>query len=97
MDDLWALPGGYIFKHEAINDAANRILLERTGVDEIYLQQFRVFGEINRSEDFFAGLPDDLWNKQRFLSIGFYALVDYSRVNLVLDEFSEKIKQGKFL
>jgi 8-oxo-dGTP diphosphatase len=47
MDDLWALPGGYIFKHEAINDAANRILLERTGVYEIYLQQFRVFGELN--------------------------------------------------
>jgi ADP-ribose pyrophosphatase YjhB (NUDIX family) len=92
MNDLWALPGGYVFKTETINDAAHRILYERTGVDEIYLQQFRVFGDLNRSEDFFAGLPDDLWNKQRFLSIGFYALVDYSKVNLVLDKLSEKIE-----
>jgi 8-oxo-dGTP diphosphatase len=32
--------------------------------------------------------PDTLWNKQRFLSVGFYALVDFHNVNLVMDDIS---------
>jgi 8-oxo-dGTP diphosphatase len=85
----WALPGGYVLKSENLRDAANRILFDRTGAENIYLQQFRVFGDLNRSEDFFKDYSDSLWNKQRFISIGFYALVDYSQVNLVVDEISD--------
>ena len=51
--ELWGLPGGYVLKTENIHSAASRILFERTGASDIYLQQFRVFGDINRSEDFF--------------------------------------------
>ena len=87
--NLWALPGGYILKQENINEAAKRILKQRTGAENIYLQQFRVFGDLNRSEGFFDDSEDTLWNKQRFISIGFYALVDYSKVNLVVDELSD--------
>jgi 8-oxo-dGTP diphosphatase len=88
-NNLWALPGGYVLKTENINEAANRILLERTGAANIYLQQFRVFSDLNRTEGFFEDFDDMIWNKQRFLSIGFYALVDYSQVNLVVDEISD--------
>lgn len=87
--DLWALPGGYVKKNESLIDAASRILKDRTGAENIYLQQFRVFGDLNRSEGFFEGFPDDLWHKQRFISIGFYALVDYTNVNLIVDDTSE--------
>jgi 8-oxo-dGTP diphosphatase len=87
--NLWALPGGYIQKTENINQAANRILFQRTGVEDIYLQQFRVFGDLNRSEDFFKDYPDTLWNKQRFISIGFYALIDHAKVALVVDDLSD--------
>lgn len=87
--DLWALPGGYVKKNESLIDAASRILKDRTGAENIYLQQFRVFGDLNRSEGFFEGFPDDLWHKQRFISIGFYALVDYANVNLIVDDTSE--------
>ncbi|MBG6110209.1 hypothetical protein H4V97_000112 [Flavobacterium sp. CG_23.5] len=87
--NLWALPGGYILKQENINEAAKRILKQRTGAENIYLQQFRVFGDLNRSEVFFDDSEDTLWNKQRFISIGFYALVDYSKVNLIVDELSD--------
>jgi hypothetical protein len=88
-DQLWALPGGYVLKTETLNEAASRILQQRTGAANIYLQQFRVFSDLNRSEGFFEEFEDTIWNKQRFLSIGFYALVDYSQVNLVVDEISD--------
>ncbi|TRX22213.1 NUDIX domain-containing protein [Flavobacterium franklandianum] len=88
-EKLWGLPGGYVLKTENLNEAASRILLERTGAANIYLQQFRVFSDLNRSEGFFENFDDAIWNKQRFLSIGFYALVDYSQVNLIVDEISD--------
>lgn len=87
--DLWGLPGGYIKKQEGLKEAASRILKDRTGAQNIYLQQFRVFGELNRSEDFFNDYEDTLWHKQRFISMGFYALVDYSQVQLMIDDISK--------
>jgi hypothetical protein len=87
--NLWALPGGYILKTENIKEAANRILQQRTGANNIYLQQFRVFSDLNRSEGFFEEFENTIWNKQRFLSVGFYALVDFSTVNIVVDTFSD--------
>ena len=86
---LWALPGGYVLKTENLREAASRILQQRTGAENIYLQQFRVFSDLNRSEGFFEEYPDTLWNKQRFLSVGFYALINFSQANLVLDDISD--------
>lgn len=87
--NVWALPGGYVLKEDNLEEAANRILYQRTGAENIYLQQFKVFSELNRSNGIFEDFPDTLWNKQRFLSVGFYALVDFHNVNLVMDEFSD--------
>lgn len=86
--ELWGLPGGYVYKEEPLDDAAVRILKDRAGATDIYLQQFYTFGDLNRSEGFFEDYPDTLWNKQRFISIGYYALVDYSKVGIIMDEFS---------
>jgi len=87
--NLWALPGGYVLKTENLKEAANRILFRRTGAENIYLQEFKVFSDLNRSDGIFDEFPDTLWNKQRFLSVGFYALVDYHQVNLVMDDISD--------
>ena len=87
--DLWALPGGYVLKTENLKEAANRILFNRTGAENIYLQEFKVFSDLNRSGGVFDDFPDTLWNKQRFLSVGFYALVDFHQVNLVMDDISD--------
>ncbi|WP_158996137.1 NUDIX domain-containing protein [Mucilaginibacter sp. L196] len=88
----WILPGGYVRKNENVNDAVKRVLKERTGADNIFLQQFATFGDVNRSEAFFTDYPDDLWHKQRFISTSYYALVDYTAVVPVTDEFSDACK-----
>lgn len=92
---FWALPGGFILYDEGIDDAAHRILKERTGLSNVFLQQFRVFGGSQRAErnvfedisrNSEAYLPSTMrpgaidWLKQRFISIGYYALVDINKV-----------------
>jgi ADP-ribose pyrophosphatase YjhB (NUDIX family) len=89
----WYLPGGFVLKSEPIEMAANRILKERTGLDEIFLQQFYVFGAPERSKEHFEMYKDMLppkenWFSNRFLTIGYYALVDFCETNPTPDQFS---------
>ena len=83
------LPGGYMKKEENLESAAIRILRERTQLDKIFLQEFAVFSELNRSEKTFEDFPDDLWHKKRFISVGYYALVNHKDVSPIGDELSE--------
>jgi 8-oxo-dGTP diphosphatase len=96
--DLWALPGGYILQEEDIEAAALRVLAERTGLTDIFLEQFRAFGSPQREVESFIRkvleinhleAPKDCWVLQRFVSIGYYALLDFSKVNPQPDTFSE--------
>ena len=83
------LPGGYMKKEENLESAAIRILRERTQLDKIFLQEFAVFSELNRSEETFKDFPEDLWHKKRFISVGYYALVNHKDVSPIGDELSE--------
>ena len=90
----WYLPGGFLMKKEPIAEAADRILKERTGLDEIFLQQFHVFGDPERSKEHFEMYKNMLpakqnWFTNRFLTIGYYALVDFCDVNPTHDQLSE--------
>jgi 8-oxo-dGTP diphosphatase len=94
----WCLPGGFILKNEDINEAVERVLKERTGLSEIFLQQFNVFGKPKRSDSNFhrnilrkdgIELQNDHWLFRRFVTIGYYALVEYSYVNPRPDSFSD--------
>ncbi len=89
FNQQWFLPGGYMKKEENLESAAIRILRERTQLDKIFLQEFAVFSEFNRSEKAFEDFPDDLWHKQRFISVGYYALVNHKDVSPIGDELSE--------
>src|SRR5690349_6016299 len=44
------LPGGFVKKKESLDDAALRILKERTGLKNIYLEQFYTSGSVERSQ-----------------------------------------------
>ncbi|WP_116108087.1 NUDIX hydrolase [Lewinella sp. IMCC34191] len=60
----WSLMGGFLKEDESLDDAAARVLKELTGLTEVYLEQFRAFGEVNRDE------------AERTVSVGYYALVE---------------------
>ena len=97
--DKWSLPGGFVEKDEDVDKAAVRVLQERTGLKNIFLRQFHLFGEVDRGD---RGHVDGLlqkgvigkdlygWFKQRFVTVGYYALVEYSQVEAPQpDYFSE--------
>lgn len=97
--DMWSLPGGFIGKDESTDAAAYRVLKERTGLKEIFLQQFHVFGEPDRSQKEFhlrdlkkdgIDVNEDIWILQRFVTIGYYALVEFSKVSPSSDVLYEK-------
>lgn len=93
----WSLPGGFVKLDETVEEAATRVLLERTSLSNIFLKQFRVFSDPERSKmnpalkDMIeSGSDPDLgWFAKRFISVGFYALVDFTKVIPAPDSFSE--------
>jgi ADP-ribose pyrophosphatase YjhB (NUDIX family) len=48
IENVYTLPGGFILHDEGIDKAALRILNERTGIHDIYLEQYRTFGHEGR-------------------------------------------------
>jgi ADP-ribose pyrophosphatase YjhB (NUDIX family) len=96
-NNKWKLPGGFIYKDEEIEDAAARILKIRTGLDKIFLQQFHVFGDSKRTPEQLVKEMFDIEEirfteqtnlLQRYLTIGYYALVEYDKVKPHLDKVS---------
>jgi ADP-ribose pyrophosphatase YjhB (NUDIX family) len=95
---LFALPGGFIHNDEDVNEAARRVLFSRTGLTNIFLEQFYVFGDKSRHDitplktimaarDFIPG--NDHWLLKRFVSIGYYALVDFTKAIPTPDSISD--------
>jgi len=86
---LFGLPGGFVRKDEDLDDAALRILQERTGFENIYLEQFYTSGGKDRSnekmmkeliEKVIGKAPGINWFRQRFVSVCYYALIDDTKV-----------------
>ncbi|MCR4033206.1 MULTISPECIES: NUDIX hydrolase [Flavobacterium] len=66
----WGLPGGWIYKKESTDAAAHRLLNELTGLDKIYLEQLKAFGDPDR------------FPLRRVITIGYYALVKREDYNI---------------
>ena len=99
--EVWALPGGRVYREEPVDTAAVRVLEQRTGLSGLYLQQFHSFGDPDRlkSSDFQAildrqgvriGQPSLLFD--RTISVGYYALVEFAQVNPAPDLLSDECR-----
>lgn len=47
-NDMWSLLGDLVKPDENLDAASYRVLNERTGLDDVYLEQVYTFGEVNR-------------------------------------------------
>lgn len=65
----WSLYGGFVEKDECLDDAANRVLLELTGLKEIYMKQVGAFGAIERDPG------------ERVISVAYCALINVNDYN----------------
>ncbi len=86
----WSLPGGFVLKDENVDEAAGRILESRTGLNKVFLQQFYLFGNTDRNNIEInkkyltihnIAFDDEHWLLQRFITMGYYALVEFSKAN----------------
>lgn len=86
---LFALPGGFVKMDEDLDHAVLRGLRERTGLTNIYLEQFYTFGSASRFQPGVMeailkannhDVPENQWLKERFISVAYYALINYKEV-----------------
>ncbi|MDR0823682.1 MAG: NUDIX hydrolase [Prevotella sp.] len=76
------LPGSLIYNEEDVDDAANRVLFELTGIKKMTLRQFRCFASPDRASD-----PDDMkWldkayqpNINRLITVAYLSLCKVDR------------------
>lgn len=66
----WALPGGFVSNSETTDDAALRVLEQKTGVRDVYLEQLYTFSAVERDP------------RQRVVSVAHYALVQLNQLEV---------------
>ena len=95
---LFALPGGFVRRNENLNDAVRRGLKERTGLDNIYLEQCYVFGDVERHKASVMkkilianghNVSNEHWLLDRFVTVTYYALINYENVVPMPDALSD--------
>ena len=72
------LPGSLIYQDEDLDEAAQRVLRELTGIGDVALQQFKAFGSKDRTRN----LRDVIWleraqqaHVERIVTVGYLAVV----------------------
>ncbi|MBL4676610.1 MAG: NUDIX hydrolase [Mucilaginibacter sp.] len=100
----WCLPGGYIRKEENLEQAAARVTNERTGIDNLFLKQFKTFGDVGRNcnkgswdeskLEELAGIKvdGDNWLNGETASVGFYAVTDILNAQPSIDFLSSECR-----
>ena len=82
--DKWGLPGGWIAKDECINTAAHRILYLLTGLKDIYLEQFKTFGAVDR------------FPEKRVITVAFYSLIKAPTYDLIAGYTASQVRWFNF-
>lgn len=69
LKGCWSLIGAFLQDDLSIEEGAKQILLESTGLGDIYMEQLKTYGAIDRDP------------VQRVISVGFYAVIRIDEVN----------------
>jgi len=94
--DYWGLPGYFVLPDEDLNTAARRVLKQLAGLDNVYLEQVKSFGAVDRHpfgrvisvayyslvkiEDFSPQADNDVAKEVRWFSVS-----DIPALNLAFD------------
>jgi 8-oxo-dGTP diphosphatase len=74
--DSWSLPGGFLRASESLDAAALRVLKEKAGVEDVYLEQLYTFGDPDRDP------------RARVITVTYFALIPWKDL---LQPPSEKV------
>ena len=66
---IWSLMGGFEQENESVDETAQRVLTELTGLKNVFMQQVGAFGSVNRDPG------------ERVISVAYYALIDVDKYN----------------
>lgn len=69
-EGMWAIPGGFIQMDESLEESAARQLREKTGADDVYMEQLYTFGEPARDP------------RMRVLTVAYFAIVPVDEIEL---------------
>ncbi len=80
----WAFPGGLVHVGESLEEATRRELYEKTGVQDLYLEQLYTFGDASRDPSahtvavaYFALVPPlayELHSGEKYADVGWFAV-----------------------
>ena len=70
----WSLMGGFLQPDETLDESANRILKQLTGIEGVYMEQLHAFSDIDR---------DPI---ERTVSVAYFALIDIHQYETQLND-----------
>lgn len=74
LKNQWSLMGGFVGNNEDLDGAAKRILLQLTGLKNVYLEQLHTFGHPDRD------------TIERTISVTYFALIDINKYSKQLND-----------
>ena len=72
----WILTGGALYNNEDLEDGARREIFEKTGIENIEIEQFKAFGKVDRSP------------VMRMVAVAYIGVIDSSRVKVLRETLS---------
>ncbi len=88
FEGQYSLPAGLVTPTESVDEAARRVLKEKTGMERVYLEQLHTFGDVKRDP------------VERTIGTAYFALVPYHEEDLTRQgarwESIEKVKITSF-
>lgn len=75
--DCYALPGGFVNENENSIESVARILKKETGLENVYMQQLRVYDDVNRD------------SRGRVVSLSYISLVDKTAIKEKMNPYAK--------